>query len=417
MVAEAVPSNEATLYQNSVLTQNVYEKFEPAVFRSLRTDKDVHHHKAVTQEDQVVEQNVTPIKVNGNVIGALIMEKDITRQIKNEEKLYVLSRATETISELFKYPSSEQIFVPDMIEEALFYLDTSFVVQYYNLKGEKIVQDLTDKQCDLNISILDIFPDFGYILNDDRVIVIENRAILNKHFQIKCIKLFTDQKLTGYLMMLKDITDAKEKEKAVISKTVAIREVHHRVKNNLQTVASLLRLQMRMDVPEESKHYFQESLNRILCIASVYEVILSESDSDHVNIATLIEKIGNALVYSETAEQAVNISYDIDNQLYLPSHLAISVALIGNEIITNSLQHAFKQTAKGNIVVTLCHEQTETLYTLKVQDNGTGDGHYSSSFGLNIVSTIAENDLDGHFNIAQNDTGTLAQLVFQYKGE
>ena len=49
MVAEAVPSNEATLYQNSVLTQNVYEKFEPAVFRSLRTDKDVHHHKAVTQ--------------------------------------------------------------------------------------------------------------------------------------------------------------------------------------------------------------------------------------------------------------------------------------------------------------------------------------------------------------------------------
>lgn len=417
MIAEAVPSNEATLYQNSVVTQNVYEKFEPAVFRSLRTDTDVHHHKAVTQEGQVVEQNVTPIKVNDNVIGALIMERDITRQIKNEEKLYVLSRATETISELFKYPSSEQIFVPDMIEEALFYLDTSFVVQYYNLKGEKMVQDLTDKQCDLNISILDIFPDFDYILNDDRVIVIENKAIRNKHFQIKCVKLFTDQHLTGYLMMLKDITDAKEKEKALISKTVAIREVHHRVKNNLQTVASLLRLQMRMDVPEESKHYFQESLNRILCIASVYEVILSESDSDHVNTATLIEKIGNALVYSETAEQEVNISYDIDKQLYLPSHLAIAVALIGNELITNSLQHAFKQTAKGNIVVTLCYEQRAALYTLKVQDNGIGHGHYPSSFGLNIVSTIAENDLDGNFNIVQNDTGTLAQLVFQYKGE
>lgn len=99
MVAEAVPSSEATLYQNSVVTQNVYEKFEPAVFRALRTDTDAHHHKAVTQEGQVVEQNVTPIKVKGNVIGALIMEKDITRQIKNEEKLYVLSRATETIFE------------------------------------------------------------------------------------------------------------------------------------------------------------------------------------------------------------------------------------------------------------------------------------------------------------------------------
>lgn len=395
----------------------MYEKFEPAVFRSLKIEKDVHHHKAVTQEGQVVEQNVTPIKVNDTVIGALIMEKDITRQIENEEKLHVFSRATETISELFKYPSSEQIFVPDMIEEALFYLDTSFIVQYYNLKGEKIVQDLTDKQCDLNISILNIFPDFDYILNDDRVIVIENRAIQNKYFQIKCVKLFTDQQLTGYLMMLKDISDTKEKEKALISKTVAIREVHHRVKNNLQTVASLLRLQMRMGIPDESKHYFQESLNRILCIASVYEVILSESHSDQVNIATLIEKIGNALVYSETAEQVVDISYDIDKQLYIPSHLAISVALIANELITNSLQHAFKQSSKGSIFVSLSYDQVQTTYRLKVQDNGIGDNHYPSSFGLNIVNTIAENDLDGYFNIIQNDIGTLAQLVFQYKGE
>lgn len=395
----------------------MYEKFEPAVFRALRLEQDIHHHKAVTQEGQVVEQNVTPIKVNDSVIGALIMEKDITRQIENEEKLYVLSRATETISELFKYPSSEQIFVPDMIEEALFYLDTSFIVQYYNLKGEKIVQDLTDKQCELNISILDIFPDFDTVLNDDRVIIIENRAIQNKHFQIKCVKLFTEQQLTGYLMMLKDISDAKEKEKALISKTVAIREVHHRVKNNLQTVASLLRLQMRMGVPDESKHYFQESLNRILCISSVYEVILSESHSDQVNIATLIEKIGNALVYSETAEQTVHINYDINKQLYLPSYLAISVALIANEVITNSLQHAFKHSAKGNIFVTLSYEQARTTYMLKVQDDGTGHDHYSNSFGLNIVNTIAENDLDGHFTIVQNDIGTLAQLVFQYKGE
>ena len=70
---------------------------------------------------------------------------------------------------------------------------------------------------------------------------------------------------------------------------MAIREVHHRVKNNLQTVASLLRLQMRRGLPDDSKIYFQESLNRILSIASVYEVILDESHTDKVNIGKLIK--------------------------------------------------------------------------------------------------------------------------------
>ena len=73
VVAEALPKGDSSLYQNSVVTQNVYESFEPAVFQALTTGKDVHEHRGVTQEGKVVEQNVTPIILNGETIGALIM--------------------------------------------------------------------------------------------------------------------------------------------------------------------------------------------------------------------------------------------------------------------------------------------------------------------------------------------------------
>ncbi|QZZ04701.1 sensor histidine kinase [Staphylococcus arlettae] len=417
VVAEALPKGDSSLYQNSVVTQNVYESFEPAVFQALTTGKDVHEHRGVTQEGKVVEQNVTPIILNGETIGALIMEKDITQQIANEQKLTALSKATETISELFKQPKHESIFVPDMIEESLFYLDKSYLIRYFNLKGEQMVEALTSETCELNLSFLKYFPRLHHILNDERVIVLEERAIYDKYYQVKCIKLYTDTHVSGYLMMFKDITELKEKEKALISKTVAIREVHHRVKNNLQTVASLLRLQMRMGIPEESQYYFKESLNRILCIASVYEVILSESDVDQVNIGTLIQKIGNMLVANESSDiKTIQIDYHLAERYYLPSHIAIAIALIANELITNCLNHAFTAYATGEIEVRLTYDQQSQAFTLMIQDNGTGASSYQKSFGLNIVNTITENDLDGHFTIKSNTIGTLAQIVFQYKG-
>nr|WP_275432160.1 sensor histidine kinase [Staphylococcus sp. ACRSN] len=216
---------------------------------------------------------------------------------------------------------------------------------------------------------------------------------------------------------MQDITDLKQKEKEVISKSVAIREVHHRVKNNLQTVASLLRLQMRRGLPEESKGHFQESLNRILSIASVYEVILDESHTDKVNIGKLIKKIGNMLIYNETSETCdIHISYHINQKILLPSNIAVSLALIANELISNCVKHAFNHQSEGNIEMKLIYESYKNEMILVVQDDGKGEQKYKESFGLNIINTIAENDLEGSFKIERNRIGTIGQINFQYKG-
>src|SRR5699024_1993748 len=217
-------------------------------------------------------------------------------------------------------------------------------------------------------------------------------------------------------ILVKDITDLKEKERELMSKSVAIREVHHRVKNNLQTVASLLRLQMRRGLPNGSEKYFQESLNRILSIASVYEVILDESSTDTVNIDKLIQKIGNMIVYNETPNKTIHITYETDENINLVSSIAVSVALIANELITNCLTHAFNNQSEGMIEVRLSWNKDTDSVKLEVQDTGHEESVFQQSFGLKIVTTIAENDLEGTFNIGRNARGTIGEVEFQYKG-
>ncbi len=115
-------------------------------------------------------------------------------------------------------------------------------------------------------------------------------TILNKVFQVKKVSLKQENPTNGAFITFRDMTELRERERELVVKSVMIQEIHHRVKNNLQTIASLLRLQMRRGLPEESKGHFVESLNRILSIASVYEIILSNSSVDNVDILSLIEK-------------------------------------------------------------------------------------------------------------------------------
>ncbi|MFC3611968.1 sensor histidine kinase [Staphylococcus piscifermentans] len=413
VVAEASPDQNNMLYHNSVIKQNAYERFEPAVFEVFKTKKSVYHHRGMSQEGKVIEQNVTPIIYNNRVIAALIMEKDISNQLLEENKMKALTEATYTLSQIVSHPSEKQLFFSDMIDESLFDIDQDLIIRYFNLTAEKLVKDIVGIDCKMGLSFVDLFPNIEEMLTDGKVITIKERKLQGHYFQVKCIRLFDDLgNVSGHIIMLHDITDLKEKEKELISKSVALREVHHRVKNNLQTVASLLRLQMRRGIPEESKHYFEESLNRILSIASVYEVILDGAYADQVDIGKLIIKIGNMLVSTGNA-QHLHIHFDIQESFYLSSNIAVSVALIANELITNCVTHAFNHQEEGHIDVIFEKNNKTGKLVLMVQDDGQEEqGNYKQSFGLNIINTITENDLEGQFTIGRNHLGTLGKVVF-----
>ncbi|MDQ1002732.1 two-component sensor histidine kinase [Neobacillus niacini] len=417
VVAEAAPTTTKPVYKKSVVGKFAYEAFEPSVLYTLRTGKPAFQNRALTQEGKTVDQSVVPINgANDRVIGALIMEKDVSEQLQNQQKMEALSEATETLSEILIGLTENRPIIPEMIEESLFFIDQEGKILYCNPSAINLIQEIGENDRSIILPLVSYFPRIQAILNEPEELIIQEVEMLNKVFQVKKIKLDQFDKANGMFVIFKNITELREKEKELIVKSVAIREIHHRVKNNLQTVASLLRLQMRRGLPEESKVHFVESLNRITSIASVYEVILSNSSVDDVDIYKLLEKIGNMLVWeSEHENKKIMISYS-GQHLQIKSNKAVSVALVINELIQNCVKHAFKTMDEGKIDVLF--EQKGNDIEVQVIDNGEGYSSKSKpSLGLDIVRMMVEHDLSGYFSIQRTDIGTLATVTFPVERE
>jgi two-component system, sensor histidine kinase PdtaS len=417
VVAEASPTTAKSVYKNPVVGKFAYETFEPAVFYVLRTGKPIFLNHALTQEGKKVEQSVVPIEGNDNrVIGTLIMEKDISDKLQNQNKLKTLTEANETLSELLLGMAENSPFIPEVIEESLFIIGPDLLIQYANPSAMNLSLEICSKEYKHGTSFIDCFPDLREVCMLPDELVIQEVKIKNKVFQMKKISLVQNDKNSGSFIIFRDLTELREKERELTVKTVAIREIHHRVKNNLQTVASLLRLQMRRGVPEESKVHFIESLNRILSIASVYEIILSNSSIDDVEIFSLIEKIGNMLIFSNDHDSKhISIEYS-GPRLLIKSNVAVSVALVINELIQNCVKHAFTGLTDGNIKVTIEHLGPNIW--VQVQDNGIGcPSTNKHSLGLDIVKMMIEHDLSGQFTIVGTSEGTTATVEFPLERE
>lgn len=414
VVAEASPTTTKSIYSKPIVGKFAYDVFEPSVLSSLKTGKPIFLNRALTQEGRTVNQSVVPIKNSRDkVIGTLIMEKDITEQLKTQEKMEALSEATETLSEILVGITQNRPIIPEMLEESLFLLNDRGRIVYCNPSASNLIQETYLDGHWVDRKLIEFFPEINRILEDPEDLLIKELTILNRVFQVKKIRLSLKESEYGFFVILKNITELREKERELIVKSVAIREIHHRVKNNLQTIASLLRLQMRRGLPEESKIHFEESLNRITSIASVYEIILSNSTVDDVDLYQLIEKIGNALVMESGVDMNISISYTGPN-IQIKSDKAVTVALVVNELIQNCVKHAFKTIEFGEIEVLL--QQMDGQIMVQVIDNGEGYSPPSkTSLGLDIVQTLIEHDLSGQFKIQKAENGTVASVVFPLK--
>ncbi|MGJ3195232.1 sensor histidine kinase [Peribacillus frigoritolerans] len=400
VVAEACGHSLKSVYDHPVVGKFAYEAFEPAVFYVLRTGKDMFVNRALTQEGAMVQQSVVPIKGECNrVIAVLIMEKVI-----HEEPVSFNQ---------FDRQDQQNSLVPEFIEESIFLINNQNRLVYTNPAAINLVSEICLTDCVLGESIFDYFPGFADVLASKEDILMKEMNIGKKIIQLKKFHLGNKNSNETFII-IRDLTELRDKERELISKSVAIREIHHRVKNNLQTVASLLRLQMRLGAPEESKPHLLVSLNRVLSISSVYEIILASSQVDHVDLLELIRKIGDMIVHTEgQARQCLSIEYR--GELHsIDSDIGISVALVVNELIHNCVKHAFKEGAEGNI--TVCLQKDGPELELQVRDDGIGySPAMKPSLGLDIIRMTVENDLDGEFSIQRIKEGTLASVRFPYK--
>ena len=223
------------------------------------------------------------------------------------------------------------------------------------------------------------------------------------------------QALEGFVT---DISDRKRAEEALrISleeKEVLLREVHHRVKNNLQVVVSLLNLQSQSVSDPRVREIFKESRNRIRSMALVHERLYQSSDLSRVDFAEYIKRLTTHLFHSYGLD-AGRIEIGVEaGDARLDINTAVPVGLIINELVSNAIKHAFPAGAHGRIAVGLERLEGGT-FRLTVSDDGTGfpgdlDFRKTESLGMQIVTMLAD-QLDAEIAL-EREAGTRFTLIF-----
>jgi two-component sensor histidine kinase len=189
------------------------------------------------------------------------------------------------------------------------------------------------------------------------------------------------------------------------------KEMHHRVKNNLQNIVSLLRMQLRRVDQSVAKKALHDSISRIIAIAKVHET-LSQGEIGMLDLSSLIETVSKQYI---EGEEGPIISLDVScPSIPVPSKQAISLALIMNELIQNSVQHSSDQYQRTTVKIKLFLE--DNRISLILQDNGIGipedfDIESHADLGLTIVNMLVKEDLQGDFTISRLN-GTIVKIKF-----
>jgi two-component sensor histidine kinase len=216
----------------------------------------------------------------------------------------------------------------------------------------------------------------------------------------------------GALVLVRDVTDLRRRDQALLSKDATIREIHHRVKNNLQTVAALLRLQARRTAIPEARRALQESVRRVNSIALVHES-LSASVAERVDLDELVDKVLPAIGDGATADVRAKVRRD-GSFGTLSAALATPLVLVLTELVHNALAHAFDPGTTGEVVVTA--RRSGGNLDVKVSDDGNGlppgfDIDASAGLGLSIVRTLLESELDSTLCVRPRPGGGTEALI------
>jgi PAS domain S-box-containing protein len=224
--------------------------------------------------------------------------------------------------------------------------------------------------------------------------------------------------MTMFTVILRDVTQrvaAEEKIKASLrEKEALLKEIHHRVKNNLQVVTSLLGLQSRAATDEQTRKMFQESQNRIHSMALLHESLYQSNNLSMIDFPDYIRQLASHLFHSYgVRSDRIHLRTNLD-ELYLNLDSAVPCGLIINELVSNSLKYAFPDGREGEVRIEL-HEHSEGQARLLVADNGIGlrsdtDWSTARSLGLRLVRSLAE-QLGARIEVKSN-TGTEVQLTF-----
>ncbi|MFT4136032.1 sensor histidine kinase [Microbacterium sp.] len=219
----------------------------------------------------------------------------------------------------------------------------------------------------------------------------------------------------GAIMLCRDVSELRHREQELITKDATIREIHHRVKNNLQTVASLLRIQARRTHSDEARDALTHAMRRVSAIAVVHDT-LSEGLAQNVDFDEVFDRVLRLVAEVAAAPNTRARTHTVGRFGTLPSEYATPLALALTELVTNAVEHGLAGT-EGDVEIIA--ERTEDRLEVRVRDSGVGlpEGQVGRGLGTQIVRTLIQGELSGAIDwhtIVGSGTEVTIEIPLRY---
>lgn len=363
--------------------------------------------------DDKQRQHVFPIVDNGGrIIGGISFTLSSSIKIEQYEQEYVLS---DTMQRLMLTATDEQIlsYEPMSYFDGLIIFDDTYKILYANDAAMKLVDVLGFDRRLVGSSILSSTLKMSAIQQvlSDRSILTNEEIYQDMVIRQHMIPIAMGRNETRCFLVLHDCTRESKQQQELLVKNSIIKEIHHRVKNNLQTVAGLLRMEARCSSLPEVKQALQEGINRIESMALVHDIV-SHYDEDYIGIRSIYDELCRLLRMSMVRQdQEVTFSYSGEDIL-ISSHMASYVSLIINELISNSLEHGLDgRNGQIHLTATDINGSIELAFS----DNGKGlpsNFSFTSNkrLGLTIINNLVTHELKGSLSIENTSTGVLVTI-------
>lgn len=437
VVAQAMPHSVPPIYTQSIVGHELSQKELPAVSGVLhgqQAAQGLRHLRA--HRSQIIQRAYAVNDQNRQLIGVLTIEKSLVeyerhatrrapfRQMLHDLRDMVLAGQTEGLASLSAFKETDGLVLVN--EKGIITYVSGLGSYHYRKIGyyDELIGKSVAQLDTADAELVERAFTEGKPFEDEREE--EERLWIRKVIPITGPRYRVPDRLTllrphGFgpldrrvvLIALHDATISRRKAREHIVQQAMVQEIHHRVKNNLQTVASLLRIQARRAKHEETKQALHEGINRILSIAVVHEFLSQHKKT--INLLDVGKRIAQQ-VRTGVLDPSLNIRIRAEGDpVFLHAHQTTMIALVINELILNALEHAFGDSKSGELIISFMDEGDKVC--LIVRDTGVGlpenfSLDQTSSLGLRIVQTIVQQDLRGHFELTDMGDGTAAIVSF-----
>jgi two-component sensor histidine kinase len=422
------PVTSQTIYVQDWIGSVANDTRRPLLVQAQQSGSIVEGEVGVESLPIKARMQAIPIRADGEVIAVMTREWSPTggRQPGELERTYleVFRRFVGMITEgSFPYPDVRRSTdASPRVGDGAIVLDNEAKVVYASPNAVSALHRVGINANAVGLRLSELgFNDTPVRAAFDRAepVVEEFEQTPEVTLLVRVLPLLASGTVTGALLLLRDVSEVRRRDRLLLSKDATIREIHHRVKNNLQTISSLLRLQGRRLTSPEAKEAIDESVRRIRTIALVHETLSREAGDDvpFIDIVRPITRMAEESLQSPDRPMRFRVIGDGGK---LPANVATPLAVVLTELLQNAVDHAFSgQTdGTGSVVVVLANDGEHL--DIEVVDDGQGvpddfSLDTATGLGLSIVRTLVTTELGGTIAMHTATAGDFGEA--QLSGE